>query len=233
MKFQFIALLLAAHPASAALPYVIDLVPPSDGSDVFLTVTIPAGATASDLSADGRIDSEQGLLKWGPIDPSALSSVSFYLQGGSGAMTVNTAPPAAAATSIQVGEDTDNDGMEDGYERANGLVVGTDDSGLDEDGDGFLNRQEFILQTRADQASDTLRTVSNSPPDSTGAIELRLPLRFSNTPLIVETSTSLSGDLWRSVPFNISTRDGASIIRVPGPFSSNRQFFRIAPRLNR
>lgn len=41
-------------------------------------------------------------------------------------------------------EDSDNDGMDDGWEREHGLSVGTDDSGDDRDADGATNWQEFV-----------------------------------------------------------------------------------------
>ena len=54
--------------------------------------------------------------------------------------------------------DTDNDGMEDGWETANDLVVGVDDSALDEDADGgpdgLTNIEEFQRGTDP-QDSDT------------------------------------------------------------------------------
>ncbi len=46
-----------------------------------------------------------------------------------------------------ISSDSDNDGMEDEWELANGLIVGEDDSGLDRDGDGLTNLQEFLAST--------------------------------------------------------------------------------------
>ena len=42
--------------------------------------------------------------------------------------------------------DTDNDGIPDSYEEANGTDVDVDDADLDQDGDGLSNRQEFLGQ---------------------------------------------------------------------------------------
>lgn len=43
--------------------------------------------------------------------------------------------------------DTDGDGMPDWWEKANGLDALADDAGGDADGDGVLNRAEFVAQT--------------------------------------------------------------------------------------
>lgn len=43
--------------------------------------------------------------------------------------------------------DSDNDGMDDEWETANGLVVGTNDAALDKDGDGLNNLKEYQMKT--------------------------------------------------------------------------------------
>ncbi len=40
--------------------------------------------------------------------------------------------------------DTDNDGMDDAWERAHGLNVGRDDGAADRDGDGYTNVEEYV-----------------------------------------------------------------------------------------
>lgn len=43
--------------------------------------------------------------------------------------------------------DSDNDGMDDAWENDNGLIIGTNDSALDPDGDNLTNLEEYQLQT--------------------------------------------------------------------------------------
>ena len=50
--------------------------------------------------------------------------------------------------------DSDNDGMADGWEAANGLVVGTNDAALDAENDGVNNLDEFNASTNP-QSNDT------------------------------------------------------------------------------
>ncbi|MHC1764434.1 MAG: binary toxin-like calcium binding domain-containing protein [Verrucomicrobiia bacterium] len=50
--------------------------------------------------------------------------------------------------------DTDNDGMDDAWERQNGLVVGTNDAASDPDNDGLSNEREFAEETNP-QVADT------------------------------------------------------------------------------
>ncbi|MDB6133214.1 MAG: hypothetical protein JWM59_1457 [Verrucomicrobiales bacterium] len=46
-----------------------------------------------------------------------------------------------------ISTDSDNDGMDDEWETANGLAVGTNDAGLDKDNDGLVNLQEYVNKT--------------------------------------------------------------------------------------
>jgi hypothetical protein len=63
-------------------------------------------------------------------------------------------------------DDTDGDGMFDGYERFRGLAVGVDDAGLDADGDNLTNLDEFLLGTLPFEA-DTDADGTNDDVDAT------------------------------------------------------------------
>jgi hypothetical protein len=220
-----------ALPLAAALPYVIEITDPGGGDDLFVTATLPLGASASAPSHSGRVDAVNGLIKWGPLDPSVVRAVSFFLEGGAGDMTVVTAPAGATSTStLSVAADGDGDGMADDYELANGLVVGIDDSAGDADQDGFSNRDEFLLQTAANDAGDLLATSLGSGPDVAGLVRLRLPIRFASVPLRVESSATLGGGVWQGVPYRRIADGQEVVLELDGPFTGDRQFFRVRPR---
>ena len=58
--------------------------------------------------------------------------------------------------------DTDNDGMDDNWETDNGLVVGTDDSAIDSDGDSRSNLEEFLALTNPQDPASLLKIVTVS-----------------------------------------------------------------------
>ena len=64
--------------------------------------------------------------------------------------------------------DTDADGIPDAYENANGLTVGVNDSALDLDGDGTLNRAEFQAGTIANSPASrfAIATVAYTTPET-------------------------------------------------------------------
>ncbi len=73
-------------------------------------------------------------------------------------------------------EDIDNDGMEDGWERLYGLVVGEDDSYLDLDCDGNSNLKEFLTCTNPANPED-LFTVKSFEPDNDGSSIIHISVK--------------------------------------------------------
>ena len=67
--------------------------------------------------------------------------------------------------------------MDDRWELANGLEVGTDDSSLDQDGDGSTSFEEFLAATDPQDPTSVLKILGVSV--ATGA---RASVRFSSTP---------------------------------------------------
>ena len=73
--------------------------------------------------------------------------------------------------------DTDSDGMDDNWEMANGLIVGIDDSGGDDDGDSATNLEEFLALTNPQDPKSRLRITA-----ITQLVGGELKIDFTSTP---------------------------------------------------
>ncbi|MBK1882674.1 hypothetical protein JIN85_09615 [Luteolibacter pohnpeiensis] len=225
------ALASCSSVAASGIPYRIEL-SPTGSKSVFVTVSIPQGATARRLSHNGRVDPALALMKWGPLDPTRVHAISFLLEGGSGNLTVTSSPVEnAAVTTIPVREDTDNDGVPDDFEQQHQLHIGNDDSAEDPDGDGFTNRDEAFLGTDPNRADDVLKVSSSEYSIADEAFIFHLPAKFASIPLIVETSPTLDNALWRSVDAEMEIIGDEAIFEVKGGLANTRQFFRVRPDL--
>ena len=103
--------------------------------------------------------------------------------------------------------DTDTDGMDDGWEILNGLVVGLDDSTLDDDQDGAANLSEFQAGTDP-QDANSLFQILQVNADGTGNYNVRFSSVAGNIYRL-----QISNDLqnWSDLP-------GAEIL-APGPLT--------------
>ena len=79
-------------------------------------------------------------------------------------------------TIIVAPRDSDDDGMDDSWEEANGLTVGVDDSAGDDDGDRRTNLDEFIALTDPQDPQSLLKIVSISQVDG------EVTVSFTSTP---------------------------------------------------
>ena len=114
-----------------------------DGTNILAVEIHQASDQSSDLAFDMRLN--------------AIVATSL------GVATIEVVP--------SVSTDTDADGMADGWETANGLVVGVDDSTLDNDGDGEDNLSEFHAGTDPQDAASLLQILKVNA-DGTGNYEV-------------------------------------------------------------
>jgi formylglycine-generating enzyme len=71
------------------------------------------------------------------------------------------------AVEADANTDTDGDGMDDAWESANGLVVGTNDAGLDAEPDGLSNVLEFRWQTNPQSPNSDGDTLTDGAEHNT------------------------------------------------------------------
>lgn len=101
--------------------------------------------------------------------------------------------------------DSDNDGILDAYELANGLTVGIDDSALDLDADGQSNLSEFLAGTIANDPNSWLRITAITP-----GLAGQLDLTVATVPgKAYRLQNSPDAETWQDVPASDWTAVGA------------------------
>jgi hypothetical protein len=100
-----------------------------------------AASVPGDVDGDGYADSVE-TANFGNLDQTPGGDYDGDLATNVVETTAGTSP-----TNAGLWPDTDGDLMADAWELANGLIVGTDDSGDHSDTDGFTNLQEFQAGT--------------------------------------------------------------------------------------
>ena len=122
--------------------------------------------------------------------------------------------------------DSDNDGMPDDYENANGLAPNNPaDAALDSDGDGMTNLQEYHAGTNPRSARSVLRITSVEK--AAGDIVLTFPSVLGKM-YRVEQSPSMSGP-WNILTNNLpGTGDFLNVEDVEGADANVQRFYRIS-----
>ncbi len=130
-------------------------------------------------------------LPWTTGTPLALSPAGATLMEGEFLGYFTLAQPSANArltatastsqtgssTALVVGPvlaDSDSDGIPDAWEAANGLIIGTNDATLDPDGDGALNRAEYLAGTSPQSRASHLAITAMGMP-AAGRFEVTWP----------------------------------------------------------
>ncbi len=137
--------------------FVADLGAPETGTNLFVIRIDFGSATGADTLTLWRnpedLMSEANSTPDADLDGFDLridrASLARFGDGGLTFDEVRIGTQWSDVTTVVDPADTDNDGMLDAYERANGLDVGTNDAGGDLDMDGSPNLEEHDRNTRA------------------------------------------------------------------------------------
>ena len=96
--------------------------------------------------------------------------------------------------STELATDTDNDGMSDSYETANGTDLNVDDSALDKDADGLTNLQEYLGQDSSGNVTGYGQTQSGNADSDSDNLNDGVELSGSLNPWSGGDQTSPPGD---------------------------------------
>jgi hypothetical protein len=132
-----------------------------------------------------------------------LTNVQTNQAGNYRVVIKNAANPQPGIISSNAGltvlADADGDGVPDDWEIAHGLdVTSSADGGLDRDGDGASNREEYLAGTDPDDPQSFLRIESISC-DNIPAWRLEFLAVSNHTYSVQAGNTFSSGAVWRSV----------------------------------
>jgi hypothetical protein len=200
-----------------------------DNNGETLALTTPLGATVFSVRYDNA-------APWpAEADNSGLSlqRMTFDL-GATNPLSWVAAPPTPG-TALPPGlNDSDNDGLPDGWEQTYGFITGVNDASADPDGDGLSNLEEFIAGTNPLQAADTLRLkpVSASRTGPNVFVTLEFEARSNKTYTVVYSPTS-TGTIWTKLA-NINTAPTNRVWSGSDlwPASVGQRFYRLAsPKL--
>lgn len=235
----FMGILTAAANHGQTAPALNSAVAGADG----ITVT---GTLASTPTSLFRIELFSNNAPGNGNGTGFIGAINGVATNGSGAAAFSTTLPVAVpagkavtaiATNISTGDssefsnpvivtttDTDNDGMPDAYETANGLSAATHDTAADADGDGASNLAEYLAGTDPRNGADFFRAISVTRSGNS------LALKFRVTPgrnyQILE-STTLAAGSWR-ILFPARNTTGNEL-EVTAPFSTGSRFYRALP----
>jgi len=201
----------ASHLANT--PPLVAITSPMNGATFATSGNISIAATAVDPGgAVSKVEFYADGAKLGEAASSPYTFVWSNAPAASHVLTARAADDQAAvrisapvAVSVTGGSgDSDNDGLPDAWETGNGLVVGVNDAGLDPDGDGMTNLQEYLAGTNPQDSGSALRLEAFADP---AGVALRFTARTGKS-YSLQFCNNLAADLWLSFsnlgPFSVS-----------------------------
>jgi hypothetical protein len=128
------------------------------------------------------------------------------------------------------GGDSDEDGIPDAWELANGTDPRMPDGSADPDGDGFTNLQEYLAGTNPHDATSVLRITSISLETGNHSAALSF-LAVSNRTYSIRCSTNPSAGPWQKV-VDIAAVPRTGVVTVTNlPCSGPSRFYRVGTGL--
>jgi hypothetical protein len=129
-------------------------------------------------------------------------------------------------------QDSDGDGLPDGWEQTYGFVQGVDESNDDTDDDGLTNLQEFISGTNPLLASDALRLTPISVTSSANNVTVLLGFNArSNKTYTVVYRDTVPGSPWTQL-LNVGVASTNRSVTITDIVPAATRFYRLAsPKL--
>lgn len=167
------------HIVSAILqvrnaPASISITSPAASTSILEGNSVQLSATATDLDGMASVQFYDGAALIAEVGGSSPYSATLSSPtAGNHSLIARSVDSYGATTdsapvTLTVLPDADRDGMDDNWEVAVGLNPTVDDSTLDLDGDGALNRFEYVMGTAPNDAAEV-------PPNTPSTISLTSP----------------------------------------------------------
>ena len=121
------------------------------------------------------------------------------------------------------GTDTDNDGIPDAWEQANGLDPARNDAAQDPDHDGLTNGEEYLAGTDPKSAGSVLRLTAALDPSGTVKLLSAAVAGRSYTLLASDGVAPLHWSSFASFP----ARSTNWLVETEVPAAESRRFFRL------
>lgn len=212
--------LFGACAAGTLFPVaMIDLNTTVSGVDTRLARLVLENAKVAGVLSSGQTTGnllERVDLKFARI------TYTWFVAGNPALVTSYDYPTTTGSSGTGTSTDTDADGMPDAWETTYGLIIGSNDSGGDADGDGLSNLNEYLLGTNPKAGDSFFRAIITPLSGTTDRVTWN---SVAGKAYIVEWSPDLA------TPFamlrNVTASGSSSQVDVPR--SGAVGFYRVRP----